>query len=301
MSIVSDSAQVATAPVLRTLLSGVLDYAGLFPPAELPIGEAVDHFAASCEGSKSWMLGRFIVPVARLPQFVAVHAKLSISAKRTWRLSALLGSDPVADMKSVHEFNARQTGAEIVAVEAKAGSHAEISQLVKLVPGTLDLWVEVPGAPSLLVHELAAPHRGAKIRLGGMTASAFPSPMHVASFMRACHDARVAFKATAGLHHPIGGTYPISRRDPGVTVRMFGFLNVLLAATHIDRGGSVGDAVAILTEKEWNDFRLSGDSIGCRDRWFSESEIAAGRKFMRSFGSCSFLEPLDGLHQMQWL
>lgn len=301
MSIVSDSAPVAASPIVKTLLAGVVDYAGLFPPAELPMTDAIDHYAANRETAGAWMLNRFILPAGRLSEFAAAFAKLPAEDRSNWKLSVLLGTAPAADLKHVAAFNARGAGAEVVAVEAKVSSHAEISRLVKLVASTFELWVEVPGGPSVPVHELATPHCGAKIRLGGMDASAFPSPMHVATFMRGCHEARVRFKATAGLHHPVGGTYAIDRKTPDVTVRMFGFLNVLLAATLIVRGGTVVDAVALLTEDDPSAFRSSGDAVRWRDRWFGDRDIAVGRKFMPSFGSCSFLEPCDGLHEMQWL
>lgn len=301
MSVVSDSARVATAPILRTLLADVVDYAGLFPPAELSMSEAVEHYAANREAGEAWMLNRLIVPAGRLPEFAATLAKHPEAARYDWRLSALLGNDPAADLKHVLAFNDLDSGARVVAVEAKAINRTEISRLVKLVPARLELWVEVPGGPSVPVPELAAPRRGAKIRLGGMAASAFPSPMYVATFIRGCHEAGVRFKATAGLHHPVGGTYAVSRHTPDVAARMFGFVNLLLAATLIDAGGSVTDAVALLAENDAGAFRVSTDAIGWQHHWFGAAEIAAGRKFMPSFGSCSFLEPLDGLHDMQWL
>src|SRR5438105_6737048 len=53
---------------VRALLTGIVDYAGLFPPAELPLNEAIRNYARYRTAPESWMLGRFICPAARLTE-----------------------------------------------------------------------------------------------------------------------------------------------------------------------------------------------------------------------------------------
>jgi hypothetical protein len=53
------------ADTLRILLTGLIDYAGLFPPAALDMPTALRNYAAYREGEYAWMLGRFVVPVER--------------------------------------------------------------------------------------------------------------------------------------------------------------------------------------------------------------------------------------------
>ena len=55
--------------VIRTLLEGSIDYAGLFPPAGLPLETALRNYAAYSAGEAAWALGRFILPVGRLDPF----------------------------------------------------------------------------------------------------------------------------------------------------------------------------------------------------------------------------------------
>ena len=52
----------------RALLSEIVDYAGLFPPAQLPLEKAVREYAAHLGEEKAWMLGRFIIPAQRLEE-----------------------------------------------------------------------------------------------------------------------------------------------------------------------------------------------------------------------------------------
>ena len=57
---------------LRALLAGAIDYAGMFPPASLPLGQAFDNYLRYRSGPDAWMLGRFVCPVGRLPDLVAL-------------------------------------------------------------------------------------------------------------------------------------------------------------------------------------------------------------------------------------
>jgi hypothetical protein len=51
---------------LRVLLRGVLDYAGLFPPARLEMQPALTNYLRYRAGAEAWMLGRFVCDCARL-------------------------------------------------------------------------------------------------------------------------------------------------------------------------------------------------------------------------------------------
>lgn len=111
----------------RTLLSGIVDYAGLFPPAKLDMPAAVRNYAAYLAGPHAWMLGRFIVPVARLDEFeqhaaelfprplpstAAEHRSTADDAPEPWRISAIVGEDADADIERVFAFNQRHAPPE---------------------------------------------------------------------------------------------------------------------------------------------------------------------------------------------
>src|SRR5947209_3444107 len=53
---------------LRALLTGIIDYAGLFPPAQLPLDESIRNYTRYRTEPESWMLGRFICPAAGLSE-----------------------------------------------------------------------------------------------------------------------------------------------------------------------------------------------------------------------------------------
>src|SRR5713226_8995227 len=91
------------------LLRDLIDYAGLFPPASLAMAPSVANYDAYSRSEWDWILGRFIVPVARLAEFEEAFAGLPILMPGTgfanWRLSGLLGSDLVADVARLRELD----------------------------------------------------------------------------------------------------------------------------------------------------------------------------------------------------
>ena len=60
------STSAAPLPAVRAALLGLVDYAGLFPPAKLDMVSAVSEYSKARRGAFAWMLGRFIVPQSRL-------------------------------------------------------------------------------------------------------------------------------------------------------------------------------------------------------------------------------------------
>ncbi|HVR41228.1 MAG TPA: hypothetical protein VMU84_19195 [Thermoanaerobaculia bacterium] len=136
----------------------------------------------------------------------------------------------------------------------------------------------------------------AKIRTGGVTPDAFPSTESVAQFIRACKEKGIAFKATAGLHHPVRCVKPLTYEPDAPTGTMHGFLNVFLAALFVD------DTEEILRETDPRAFVFTDEGVRWRDHFASTDEIARMRRdFAMSFGSCSFEEPIEDLKELRFL
>ncbi len=291
-------------PALHSLLDSCVDYAGLFPPAGLGMTEAVRNHAAYLHGPHRRMLGRFILPVARLGEFEAAYSTLHASEQEGWRLSALAGADPVTDRQTIQAFHARWPRARIVSIEARAATPDEIKTIVAGFPPSFEVWIEVPAAgdTSPLLAAIKATGRGAKLRTGGVVAGAFPSAADIVRFLAACRARSITAKATAGLHHPLTGEYRLTYEPASPAGPMFGFINLFLAAVLVQSGGNETDAVALLTERTAAGFRISDDTLSWRDHTFPTAAIATARRsLLRSFGSCSFTEPVEGLQGLGWL
>ena len=290
---------------LQPLLAGLIDYAGLFPPASLDMAEAMHAYASYQRSDHAWALGRFIVPVARLGELSReLSHERSAQSERpehvadqktpAWRLSALATA---ADGPAIAEFNAR----------GPLSTAAEIRDAVRAFRGvnlpSEALYFELPPAPlaSLLpvVAELGV---RAKIRTGGVTPAMIPSVEDVAAFLEACRAHQVAFKATAGLHHPVRSEQPLTYEPGCERATMHGFLNVFLAAALLYSGGSGDDARALLAETDPAAFRFD-DAAHWRNRLAFPGALLSDvrRRFAISFGSCSFTEPIADLHHLGFL
>ena len=287
------------------LLDSLVDYAGLFPPAKLGIAEAVHNHASYLAGPHRSMLGRFIVPLASLPEFEAAFARLHASERQGWRLSVIGTAEPAADWDAINSFHSRHADARIVSLEVKAGHAAEVARISSALPPLLEVWIELaPRAPDLpvLLAAIKGAGRGAKLRTGGVTPDAFPAAAEVGRFLRLCHEAGVVLKATAGLHHPLRGDYRLTYEAGSPQVRMFGFLNVFLAAALIRQGGAEADVLALLEESDAGAFTVGTEAVVWRGHRFGVAQLADTRKHLcRSFGSCSFTEPVEGLQEISWL
>ncbi len=290
---------------LRALLSGIIDYAGLFPPAALDIQTAAAEYAQSLQGEYAWALGRFVVPVARLDElrFVRACGQRPVSA---WRVAAIGGDDIRRDVRCVLDFNADpEANAVVDVLEVRRGDVAAIAELAALVPAYVALYVEVPRHvdPAPLLRAIKETGASAKIRTGGVTPDAIPTAGEVLRFLRCCMELDLPLKATAGLHHPIRATYRLTYAPDAPCGTMFGFLNVLIAAALLHSGANSGAAQALalgaLESTDAAEFDFEADGVSFRRRKLTIGELQlARRRFVHAFGSCSFREPIDGLRAL---
>jgi acetoacetyl-CoA synthetase len=280
------------------LVGGIVDYAGLFPPAKLPMSEAVAEYAARLEGPERALLGRFVVPVPRLDELA--DAAQASDGHALWQLSALVADDPVSDAAQIAEFHAAHAGwARVDAIEARVATPDDVTRVAEAFADTsIELWLEVaqPANAAGLLAAMRAVGAGAKVRTGAVVAEGFPAPEHLLTFIEACVTEGVRFKATAGLHHPLRGEYRLTYDDePDFTV-MYGYLNLLLATAVIRAKGARSDALEALLETDPASISADAEHLRWRSFEVSLEAIAALRnEAFASFGSCSFAEPVEEL------
>lgn len=251
---------------LVVLLESLIDYAGLFPPASLPIPDAVAKYEQYRKGKHMWALGRFVVPA---DQVEAVPLDIPLS---------VLAGDGLPD-------------ADVI--EIKINSGEEIDRIAR-VRGDRTIYVETRNLG--LLARIKSFGLRAKLRTGGTTTDAFPTAETVARFIRACVELELPFKATAGLHHPIRCTKALTYEPDAPTGVMHGFLNVFLAAALPDH------AENILAEENARAFAFDEGGFWWRDLRVATDEIARVRQdLFISFGSCSFEEPIADLKELGWL
>ena len=299
----------------RLLLEGIIDYAGLYPPASLAMPAAVRNFAHYRAGGAGWMLGRFVCPANALEEFSRLADPLlpRDAGAIPWRLTAVSSGDVAADMGGIAAFNERhrvcfeECGALVDAYEVRVAGAEEIPRVDALVPRELLTYFEVPAAgAATLLPLIAGTGRRAKLRAGGVTNDAFPSAETVVSFLRQCIALAVVVKATAGLHHPLRGLYRLTYAPDAPSGTMYGYLNVFLVAALLAQGGHDADAIALLQESDPSALSIDEHAVtwqsGARSVRFDRVLLQRVREqVLVSFGSCSFTEPVDEIRAMGWL
>ncbi|MBL0920569.1 MAG: hypothetical protein IBJ10_00390 [Phycisphaerales bacterium] len=321
---------------IRTLLSGIVDYAGLFPPAKLDMAPTVRNYAAHRAGRHAWMLGRLVLPTARLGECAEAIERLCESPGPeeawggVWRITALVAGagerDKLrADLDAAHAFNDRYAPADdeaepvddgeaplpragmpallVDCIETKADNPNHIDSALHVIPEGLQAFFEIPidRDPRGLVTALAGePGVGAKVRTGGVTPEAFPTVENLARFIGACAAASTPFKATAGLHHPLRAEHRLTYEPNPPRATMFGFLNVFLAAALAQaEHGPPGALAAMLDESSADALRFGDLGVAWKSVRLDNARLARARETLAlSFGSCSFEEPVQDLRAM---
>ena len=151
----------------------------------------------------------------------------------------------------------------------------------------------------MLFRSIAEEGGCVKIRTGGITAEAFPDASDILRVLQLCAVFGAAFKATAGLHHPLRGLHPLTPGEQSPPVPMHGFLNLFLAAGFVRNHLAAELAVELLEEQSPEALEFSDAGVRWRNHLLTSDEISATRdQFAVSFGSCSLQEPIDDLRAL---
>lgn len=231
----------------RAALSALIDHAPLFPPASLPAPKALAEDRRARADEHAWLLARLVWPASRLDELGGEDRALSVLLDGGLSVVSTL-SPRVEAVETRWEAGLDGLSGEAY-VELSLGDGLE---------GQVDA--------------LAARGLRAKVRCGGVEV---PSKEDLGRFLRACRDAGVPFKATAGLHHPLAAE------------GRHGFLNVLAACAFEDDAALAGDVELDADGLRWRDCKAGPDEL---ERVRREQLVAVG--------SCSFFEPVAELEEL---
>ena len=186
--------------VIANLLDGLFDYAGLFPPASLDLPVVVRNYLCYRQGQHADALGRLIVDRNRAQELRAVAGE----RLREIQLSLVASSE--RDLDGL--LYLLDAGLPIDAIEMKANAPSGIERIARRLPVGMTTYFEVPveAGDAKILDAICATGARVKLRMGGLTTEAFPSPRAAAGMLLALADRHIVFKATAGLHHPLRGT-----------------------------------------------------------------------------------------------
>ncbi len=323
-------------PALRSFLTGLVDYAGLFPPAGLEMTAAVDQYARHRGETVSWMLGRFVVPAGRLADLQQAAAGLMTPA-RPWAFSVLLGDrqDPARSLTALREqatavtrfLDRGQAAVAVGAFEIAVPADLAVDQVAGFVTEAMAIlrgaglagrevfWEIPPGAPPSAEVPLLAGLRSAADHLATDHLAAGGQPADRLGVKLRCGGVTPeAFPSVERVARIIGGArdrrlplkgtaglhHPVRFQAARPAVMMHGFFNVfgagLLAHAH---GWDAERLAAVVAETDPAAFGFSAAGFHWREHRVAAEDVARLRRdYLRGFGSCSFAEPREDLENL---
>ncbi len=319
---------------LRFFLNEIIDYAGLFPPADLSLDTAMHKYSDYRSSDDSWMLSRFIIPAGRLNELDSYRKSLfspddpfafSVLGKSTATLSEYEHclKEFISQIEDFHSELGNRVTTDILEIKIpeEALFANDYSMLNEVFDQTARALNESERAPKYVFYEAAIEenwkkdirhvletlsernrrnnmehyrYAGFKLRCGGVEANMFPSVEQIAFILNNVRDQNIAVKCTAGLHHPI------RHYDDSVQTKMHGFLNVFGGAM-LSYAHDLTDEelIEILRDEDYDHFTFTEEAFQWRDLSVFTGEIRELREVaLISFGSCSFDEPREDLQKM---
>jgi hypothetical protein len=261
---------------VTALFAALVDDAGLFPPEELAMPDALVRYRRDRVAGNPVLTGRFLCPASSVPALVATlqpddHVKVG--------LIVALSPAGVSEAVAAIVAEDRLVLASVEGVPATSVADAADALREVAVPR----YVEVsPRARAAEFDALAAAGLGAKVRCGGVRAELFPSAEDLAAFLTTCVQRAIPMKATAGLHHAV-------RYQDSVTgFTHHGFLNLILAACRAVAGEGEGRVAQVLLSDD-------SDSLVAEAAAVDALVAGAARSALVCYGSCSTSEPIEDL------
>ena len=298
-------------------MESLIDYAGLFPPSELPFDDAISNYKSYSSSSDSWILNRFICPISKLNNLLP-HLS-DFTSDKPLQLSILL-TGIFQDDRYINKFNEElntiktfeeQYGdvCKIESLEAKINAqNNNLNGILNILSTSIELFdnsVEIFLEPAITdfslisnqISKSSIKNTQLKLRCGGVVPEAFISSKSIASVLSNCKNNGIKLKFTAGLHHPL------RHFNEEMGTKMHGFVNVFGAAL-LFYANKINDInlIEALEDENPHNFEFKNSSFSWKNTTLAVEEIAILRKeALLSYGSCSFNEPRDGLKNLGWM
>ena len=237
----------------RLLLGGLFDDTAFFPPAGLPLPDAVARHADHRRGPAGWMLGRLVVPIDALAALEPLVADQAADAfGRPWGLSVIGSGNVEEDRQTLAAFRARHQGEGyrlvIESLEVPVATRLEVRRVRVLASDGWDVYCEPTAELDPLLDAIALAGVRAKLRAGARVEVAAgettagettpPAAEFLARMLAGCVQRGIGMKATAGLQRACAAE------------GRHGYLNLLVAAGVAEAAGAAAvrapDVIATL-------------------------------------------------------
>jgi hypothetical protein len=323
----------------KQFMDGIIDYAGLFPPAKLVMFEAVSNFSQYQTDSDAWMLSRFICPTNRLPEFGQEFRKLA-NSQSCWKMSVLPGNGNTVkeyldsfDLDIHHisgfskvfknniiiDFLEIRLPAELYHNLSARGVTSFLMSLIDILEkyqiSSVNLFIELSGNKDWKknvsefigsVSQFTRSETGSNGILSNIGFKLRCGGLEASAFPSP-EEVSIAIHECAINNVPFKATaglhHPMRHFNQGVKTIMHGFLNIFVAALLAFKYYLLQEDIEQIVEDENpSNFIFMDSDLKWKSLEISAEEIKSFRaEKVISFGSCSFDEPREDLRSLNFL
>ncbi|MGH1561242.1 hypothetical protein [Mumia sp. DW29H23] len=274
-------------------LRALVDDAAVFPPGNAALPDAVRAHQALRASPDADLVGPIVVPATSVDDLVAIVAgddgatPLGVALVGTAEQVAIAGPQAAATPALLLEsLQCRLPGATRDAVDLAVETLRTTGETTTPTALELPLAGEDLGAGWRDAAATAATHGvRVKLRTGGLSPDAFPTPRELATAITTLVGLGVPFQCTAGLHHAVRA------EDPDDGLVHHGFLNVLLATRASLDDADLRTVSSVLEEMSADVLVEDVDALGA-------GALTEARRWFTSFGSCSTADPAADLRTL---
>lgn len=313
--------------------NGIIDYAGLYPPAKLSLHDSLKNYSAARKGRNNWILNRFVIGSGLLKELDEYRDNL-LTDGEPFRLSVVGTYEPTVEgfqqsiddalleIEHLHQSNPGWIATESFEIklpdETLKSEDPEL--LEELIHETSSRFEQVEFAPEEIYYEMDLNENWkneAEMVFQVLAQHQTDLDNHfeqskIAGFKMRCggvtkelfpsveqlaHIICLARDFTVPIKFTAGLHHPVRHYDENIETHMHGFWNVfgatMLAYT---QGLEPKEIENILEEEDVDVFTFTEEGFSCK-RWrISMEEIEQLREIaVLTFGSCSIDEPLDDM------
>ena len=317
---------------LDIFMHELLDYAGLFPPAKLTLQESLLNYSSYTKHIQKNWLGKFILPSNKIAECIEImlDQKIFKSNNAFLKFSIILNScEKFNDFNKIIDNDLKS----IYQLKSTFNKHINIDSIEffppkeVFQPNNLSLfrnmlsfvndkllnakeikfkYIEIPFSENIneyieFISEFNLRQKEIKfcikLRTGGVTPQQIPSAFHIAQAIRLSAEKQIPIKATAGLH------VPVPNDNPEVGSRLHGFFNIFSCLMLCYKKLlTISEMENILVNYSYSDFKFTEEGFTVGNKFLPNAEMTHLRNsFIKSFGTCSFLEPIEHLQENNFL
>ena len=322
---------------LHPFLSDIIDYAGLYPPSELPLEEAFSKYLSHIEQKEAWMLSKFVVGTGLLSELITL-IDAEPESPSPFKITLVgAASDDVDGFKKVIDNtveaieNALASTAKkirISTLEIKIPSACLKEENSSYLQAAIGYAVQSMAKSKLLPHQIFFEVPGfdfdikyAKELVQGIhrhnewLESNEKENYSFSGFKIRCGGVEAfQFPPTDYLAEAIsfsrqndvplkftaGLHHPVRHFNDSVQTKMHGFLNVFGASLlSYSKKLSEAELLEILNDENTSNFSFRKSAFSWKTHSISLEELHMFRSLsVTSFGSCSFDEPVEDLQEL---